>query len=390
MLRTSVALAREGSPEEAGASVGAQIAAALEGTPPDAVIVFASPTYARPEMARALKAASAAKLVVGCSSAGEFTGAAAAAAENAVCAVALASPEMRFTASLATGVSRNPAGAARELVGTFSGVRSHEYRYHTALLLADALAGHTDELLEQLTLLTMGTYQFFGGGAGDNAQFAYTPVLFDTNVVADGAVALEILSQTPIGIGVQHGWEPATPGMRVTEADGMRLVSLNAAPALDVFQEHAQRTEQRFDPEHPIPFFLHNILGIATEGGYKLRVPLAVHADGSIQCAADLPSGAIVHIMRTSSRSAEAAAEHAARAALAQLGDHEPQLAIFFDCVATRLRMGQEFGMELRALQAALGNAQHAGCNTHGQVARAEGQFSGFHNCTAVVCVFPR
>jgi hypothetical protein len=32
---------------------------------------------------------------------------------------------------------------------------------------------------------------------------------------------------------------------------------------------------------------------------------------------------------------------------------------------------------------------RHAGCNTFGQIARGEGQFSGFHNCTAVVCIIP-
>ena len=388
MMQSAVALVSEGRSEEVGASIGNQIAEAFGGTSPDVVIIFASPKYARPELLRALKAACPAGIIVGCSSAGEFTDAGR--AENAVSAIALASPEMRFTAALATGVSANPEGAARELAAAFTGMRNHDYRYHSALLLTDALAGHTDDLIEHLTLLTAGTYSFFGGGSGDNAQFQYTPVLFDTTVVADGAVALEILSREPIGIGVQHGWDPATPGMRVTEADGMRLVSLNASPAVEAFQEHAERTGQQFDPAQPIPFFLHNIIGIATEDGYRLRVPLAVHADGSIQCAADIPRDAVVHIMRTSSQSAADAASHAATAALAQLGGREPQLAIFFDCVATRLRMGQEFGMELRALQSTLGTAQHAGCNTHGQIARTEGQFSGFHNCTAVVCVFPR
>jgi len=33
--------------------------------------------------------------------------------------------------------------------------------------------------------------------------------------------------------------------------------------------------------------------------------------------------------------------------------------------------------------------AGFVGCNTYGQIARAEGQFGGFHNCTAVVCVLP-
>jgi hypothetical protein len=36
-----------------------------------------------------------------------------------------------------------------------------------------------------------------------------------------------------------------------------------------------------------------------------------------------------------------------------------------------------------------LGSASFAGCNTHGQIARAPGQFGEFHNCTAVVCVLP-
>jgi hypothetical protein len=43
----------------------------------------------------------------------------------------------------------------------------------------------------------------------------------------------------------------------------------------------------------------------------------------------------------------------------------------------------------LSALASALGPTPYAGCNTYGQIARAEGQFGGFHNCTAVVCVLP-
>jgi hypothetical protein len=53
------------------------------------------------------------------------------------------------------------------------------------------------------------------------------------------------------------------------------------------------------------------------------------------------------------------------------------------------LRLGKEFGAELKAVENVLGTARFAGCNTYGQVARAEGQFGGFHNCTAVVCVIP-
>ena len=53
------------------------------------------------------------------------------------------------------------------------------------------------------------------------------------------------------------------------------------------------------------------------------------------------------------------------------------------------LRLGREFESELKAVGEALGTTRFAGCNTYGQVARAEGQFGGFHNCTAVVCIIP-
>jgi hypothetical protein len=53
------------------------------------------------------------------------------------------------------------------------------------------------------------------------------------------------------------------------------------------------------------------------------------------------------------------------------------------------IAQGKEFGLELRSLAGALGPMPYAGCNAFGQLARVEGQFSGFHNCTAVVRIIP-
>jgi hypothetical protein len=94
--------------------------------------------------------------------------------------------------------------------------------------------------------------------------------------------------------------------------------------------------------------------------------------------------------MKTDATSAVEAAKRATQSAVSALGGAKPKTALFFDCVATRLRIGEAFGLELEALARELGpTASYLGCNTHGQIARAEGQFGGFHNCTAVVCVVP-
>lgn len=373
--------------QRAGQHLGTQLLEALGGESPDAAIVFASSQFEYPTLLKALNETSAPGVLVGASSAGEFIRGQR--GEGTASALAIRSGEMQFAAGLGLAVSQDREKAARTLVQSFRGLSSQSHRHRTALVMTDALAGHADELVEQLTIATSGSYQFAGGGAGDDAHFARTHVFCGTEAFTNAVVALEILSDHPVGIGVGHGWTPASQGFRVTGVEGSRLISLNGMPAADLLHEHADATGQTFDRHTPLPFFLHNILGIDTGAGYRLRVPLALHDDGSVTYAAEIPSGATVHIMTTTAESAIAAAGRATASALEGLHGQKPAAALFFDCVATRLRMGESFGAELDLIGDALGEANMVGCNTYGQIARAEGQFGGFHNCTAVVLVLP-
>jgi len=372
---------------EAGREMGDQIRQRLGNALPDAVILFAAPDNDMQALLSSLVASCEPGAMVGCSSAGGFT--TGAAGEGLSSAIAFYAPEMRFSVAVGRGVGDDPVNAATEFLSAFKGEDLPEFQYRNALVLTDALAGFADQLVDELTVQTGGTYQFFGGGAGDNARFVRTEVFAGTEVLINAAVGLEILSHKPLGLGVEHGWTPATAPMRVTEANGMRVVSLDGAPAIEAYESHAAASGQRFDLADPLPFFLHNVIGIQTPQGFKLRVPISVGDDGSLLFAAEVPEGLTASIMRATATSAVDAAATATQSALAQLGKHKPQVALFFDCVATRLRMGDDFNLELGALQRELGDAGYAGCNTHGQIARSDNQFSGFHNCTAVVCVFP-
>ena len=387
MTDSSVVFTRETSSAAAGSDLGARLREGLAGQRPDAVILFASSQHDYIPLLQGVQASSGTRVLVGCSSAGEFVSGDR--GEGSASAVGIRSDVMRFHAGLGRNLRSDRHAAATEIASAFQGLTTHQYPHRAALLLADALAGYTDDFIEQLSVATLGNYRFFGGGAGDDARFTRTHVFCGTEAFTDAAVALEILSTKPIGVGVSHGWEPASGPLRVTEADGSTVISLNATPTVEVFEEHAEATGQRFDRSDPIPFFLHNVLGIDTGSGYKLRVPLAVLEDGSIGCASDIPVGATVHIMKTTAQSASDAAMRAVNSALGDMGGTRPEVALFFDCVATRLRMGGEFGMEMDALQRALGDVPYAGCNTYGQIARSEGQFSGFHNCTATVALLP-
>lgn len=375
------------SPDAASRALAESISGKLRGARPDVLIVFASPEIPYRPLLAALEAACQPRVLVGCSSAGEFSGCAT--GNSSVSVMAIRSDEILFRAGLGKGLRQDLGGALEQVMPVFTGSEHPDFPYRSALVLTDALAGYVDEIIHDMMLRTGGTYQLFGGGAADDAKFSETHVFMGTEAHTDAIVVLEMLSKKPIGLGVRHGWRPSGPPLRVTEAEGTRLISLNATSAVEAFEEHAQATGQTFNRADPLPFFLHNVIGIETGDGYKLRVPLALNDDGSISCAAEVPVGATVHIMVASAASACEAAREAAQAALAGLGEGELAGSLLFDCAATRLRLGRGFDDELKAVVEALGSENFAGCNTYGQIARSTGQFSGFHNCTAVVCAIP-
>jgi Uncharacterized conserved protein len=387
MTETITAITGQADSALAGTELGTAIRERFKGARADAVIVFASAQHDYGALLEALAVECGTKVIVGSSSAGEFTNTSR--GEGYVSVLGLRSSTMQFAVGAGRRLSENPSAAADETLATFQGLAGGPMPYRAALVMCDALAGHTDAVVERLSVTSGGNYSFFGGGAGDDGRFQTTHVFAGTEALNDAVVALEMLSTQPIGIGVSHGWVPAGSGFRVTEAEGMRLIGLNGAPAINAFEDHAKATGQTLDLAAPLPFFLYNVIGIKGGSDYRLRVPLGVNADGSISCAAAVPVGSIVHIMETTNAAAVLAAEQATRAALEALGGRRPAAALVFDCVATRLRLGKSFDDELQACASLLEPATFVGCNTYGQIARAEGQFGGFHNCTAVVCVLP-
>lgn len=373
---------------DAGQYLGASIVKEFGGVP-DAVLVFAAPDNDYSALLSELSDTTGTRTIVGCSSAGEFTSDGS--GNGLTCVMALRSPEMRFRAALGTNLAKDRKHAAGQLADGLAGMKTAEFQNRAAIVFVDVLAGFADDFIDQLATQTAGQYRFVGGGAGDNARFEKTFVFCGTDAYTDAAVALEVLSQKPLGIGAKHGWTPASEPLRVTESTESCVQSFNVAEAVEAFEEHAGSTSQAFDRSNPLPFFLHNIVGVKTPGGHKLRVPLGVSAEGGVITAAEVPTGATACIMSTGTESAANAAAAATRDAMQQVvaSGNQPKAALFLDCVATRLRLGSGFDLELDAVAKELKGVPFAGFNSHGQIVRSEGQFSGFHNCTAVVCVFP-
>lgn len=371
----------------AGRALGLQIAEAMQQSP-DVVLLFASPLYDHELLLQALKHSSQTPIILGCSSTGEFAPSLRGA--GMACALALRSSEMLFTLSVGRGLHTQPHLAAEQVVASLHSQPVARYPYRSLLLFFDGLSSQGGDFLYWLMQLTQGSHQFFGAAAGDEGQFRSTPVFAQTEVLPDTAVALEILSQKPVGIGVQHGWRSASRLKRITSVEGRRIFCINERPAVEAFLQHAYETEQEFDATDPMSFFRYNLLGVVRDtGSYMLRAPVMLHADGSVSCASEIRKGAEFHFMTSTIETVTRAAHTASMIAMQHLYGCEPGAALFFDCVSTKLRMGDQFIQELRAFEEVIETPYYLGCTVHGQITRDTGQYGDFFNCTPIVCVFP-
>lgn len=387
MTKTVSAFSSNQNSAEAGKELAAQISSQMD--KPNAIIVFLGVDYEPAPLLSLLTERFPNAQLVGCSSTGEIgskrTG------KDAASAFAIHSTDMLFSAGLVTDIAKDPEQAALRLLTGFRGFQENQYRYRTALVLCGASNGFAEEMITALHLETGGKYRFFGGGAGGASveSSARARVFMDGEIRGDAAVALEILSTRPIGIGVRHGWTAATGPLRVTASHGTVVESLNAIAAADIFKRHALTTGQELDPLAPHSFFVQNAVGMRLDSGYKLRLPIALLDNDAIAFSAEIPNGAAISIMCTTDHSSTNAARIATQEAINQLSSYKASGALLFDSAATGWRMGEIFQEAVEAVQETLGEVPLCGCNVMGQIATLKDQFSGYHNCSAVVCVFP-
>src|SRR5688572_28814164 len=95
---------------EAGHDLGERVLEALEQQKPDAIILFVSPTYDAKVLAGSLMDSCDPGVLIGASSAGEFTNETQGVGQ--ACAVAIRSSSIQFRAGMGRGITKNRQTAA--------------------------------------------------------------------------------------------------------------------------------------------------------------------------------------------------------------------------------------------------------------------------------------
>ncbi|MCK4327121.1 MAG: FIST C-terminal domain-containing protein [Candidatus Diapherotrites archaeon] len=339
---------------------------------PNFVVVFSTERFQQKQLLSGIRSVTSSAKLAGCCGAGVIAGEEL--SKDAVVVMAMrGSPA---SVGIGKGISKGPHEAGRDSV---AGLK----KPGTIIFLPDGLTGNVTKVVAGAHETLGAAYRLVGGGAGDNLKFIKTYQFINDEVHSD-AVVTALLGQK-VGVGIAHGWTPIGEPMIVTKAKGNVVHEIDGRPALDAYKKQfpgdriSAKGFAKFAAEHP--------LGMPQRTGeYLIRDPLMAEKDGSIKCVAEVPENSAVRIMQGDKQSLIAAAEQAARQAMA--GVKKPGALLVFDCVSRLLFLGDDAKTEVKAVRDIVGNVPTAGFFTFGEVGSTAGP-PMFHNKTIVVCVLP-
>jgi hypothetical protein len=365
----------------AGADAAAQ---ALTGQEAKLLVVFCSDSYDLNELLAGINEQSGGVPLIGCSTAGEI--ATNGPGDAGVVVTAFGGDGFSVQTAAAERVSERLREAGAEAAMCLADVEPCEHR--VLLMFTDGLAGDQQEIVRGAYSVVGAGIPLVGGCAGDDLKMKTTFQLHNDRVLRDSIVVAGLGSDSPIGIGVRHGWQKVGEPMLVTESADNRVFRLDDRPALDVYLERLDAPDEAATDEAAFTrFALTHPLGLSRRSGEEqVRfVGGASFADRSLSCIAEVPQGGVAWFMEGDASSVLDATDAACGDALAALGGRPPLGVLAFDCIARRGVLGNVgISTEVSRIVEHAGGAPVAGFYTYGEIARTHG-VSGFHNQTLVV-----
>jgi methyl-accepting chemotaxis protein len=382
---------------EAGKEAAKQALSKLKGVQPSLVILFCSTQYDYSSVIRGIQKMVGEKVnLIGCTTAGQFTNDGIN-QEGVACAL-IASDAYRFFSGIGTLLKNNPMESLQNAIITFpKKVEGHPHQ--SAILLVDGLAGKGEETVLAAASLLGPEVKFAGAGAADNLSFKETAVFSNQEALTDAASICLIASRSPVIVSVNHGHHPISPPLRVTKAKENVLYEVEGKPALDVWKNFLRdRLRKEGVDVNSLSLsdwskiFLKYEAGfmIGTNSDYKIRFPISSQEDGSLNFVSTILEGSVIKIMESDPKDQIESARRSVEMAVKSIPKGTKLAgALIFDCACRKFILKEHFSQVVKAVHQELQTVPFIGCETYGEIAMDKGQWSGFHNGTTVVMLFP-
>jgi len=334
--------------------------------------------------------------LIGCSSTGEFSESRS--VDQGVAVALVTSDTIQFHTGLGTNLRDGVPLAVQDALDEIP-QPPDGYPYRSAINIHDGLQGVSEQLAMVMHRKLGPRVQIAGGAASDNYELESTPV-FCGDRIAEDAIAIATLdTQNRSVVAMDHGHEPISDLLEVTDAEGNVVKELNGEPAFDVWRDAVQdNVKEKFDTDvydlDPNGSELFKLLGFFEFGinqgdSYKIRWPRIHDGEaGNLQFTVGIPEETVFRVMESTVDSQIESARATAVTA-DELASQQYAGGFIYDCACREIILQDEFGTAVEAMSDEL-EAPFIGFETYGEMYIEMGQASGAHNTSTVIQLLPK
>lgn len=256
-------------------------------------------------------------------------------------------------------------------------------------VLSDGLAVNGSELVKGLMCCLPDNVAVTGGLAGDGSDFYETLTFLNKPPQKDTVAVIGFYGdRLKIGYGSVGGWDPFGPERLITRSDGNVLYEMDGRSALELYKLYLGKHADGL-PAAGLLFPL-SIRVKEREKGL-VRTILSINEEKqSLTFAGDVPEGAYARLMKANFDRLIDGAMEAAKNSYEAAGSVCPELAVLISCVGRKLLLKQRTEEEVEGVRDILGaDAVLTGFYSYGEICPfTYGASPELHNQTMTVTTF--
>jgi hypothetical protein len=369
----------------AGAAVGVRapfeaVQRAVEalGQDPGLVLIFPTGVLDPQEVATQAQAAAGDARVAGMTGTGAITRRGA--IESGCSAVAF---DSSLPVGVGTSTSSDPRAAGRSAAAQALFGVNLDGSHAALLLFVDSESGDQAEIVAGAYEIAGGRIPLAGGAAGGQARAQFA----DGEALSGSVVAVALVSQTPIGVGIAHGCVRRGAPSLVTRSRGPVVLQLDGRPAETVYLEKLGMGDVPLsDADFEAIAMAHPLAQPELRGDVRPRYVRGRALGGGLVCATSIEANAPVDVCEHEPEAIVRSATAAVDEALRQLSG-PAEAVLLFDCAARSAWFGNPLAArEVESIISSFGDPAPAlaGVYTRGEIGRIRGA-KGDRNYSLVV-----
>jgi small ligand-binding sensory domain FIST len=336
----------------------------------DLILVFATiphaPTY--PVMVEALRAATQAPHLIGCSALGVLTTAGEITGTPAIVVLALRSPDISFTPFLARDLNGRDEGVGQRIGRT---LKASVDASSLLTILPDTLNLQGGALLAGLRH-ELGAVPIVGGGASEDGSLRRTFVMCGNEVESNAVAGLLWTGRFTHSITATQACTPIGRPCVVTKASGHTIEELEGRPAVEVLADLLR--------QHPAGASLGPgtlFLGVPADraqtalvnGEYLVRNILGIDPiRGALTVAEEIVEGQIAGFVVKGSEPARQDLAHALADAARVHQGCPPAFGLYFNCCGRGAPLYGEDNVDVTAIRKTFGDIPLIGFSTYAEI----------------------